>query len=99
VPDLPALWREHQHATFPSSCLALSVDGVPLVKVDASVGAALTASLRTDGVPRPLSPERREDLLRGRSLAVRALAEAGLDAAGRAYIERLAALADAVLKG
>jgi hypothetical protein len=88
--DLPALWREHQQATFPASCLSL-------VKLDASVGALLTASLRTDGVPRPLA--RREELVRGLELVRRALAEAALDDEGRRYFERLAELAEAVLRG
>ena len=95
--DLPALWREHQQETFPPSCLPLSIDGLPLVKLDASAGACLTASLRTDGVPRPLSPARRDELARGRELAARALVELALDPAGRAYFERLVLFADAVL--
>ncbi len=94
-----ALWLLHQHATFPASCLAVEVSGLPLVKLDARMGACLTASLRTDGAPRPLPAERREELARCRDLAERAAREAGLDPEGRAYFERLVALADEVLKG
>jgi hypothetical protein len=65
--------------------------------VDASVGACLTASLRVDGRPRPLPPERRAELARGRDRAARAVRELPLDPEGKAYFERLVALADAVL--
>ena len=95
--DLPGLWRRHQEAAFPASCLPLSIEGLPLVKLDASVGAILTASLRTDGVPRPVG--RRDELVRGRDLVRRALAECALDDEGRAYFERLALLSDALLTG
>lgn len=91
------LWRVHQNAPFPASCLPLSVDGVKLVKIDAVVGAILTASLRTDGVVRPLS--KRTDLERHRPLILKALQELPLDPEAKAYFERLAALSERVLKG
>ena len=96
---LSDLWREHQHAAFPASCIARSFGGTKLLALDASVGALLTASLRTDGVPRPLPPEKREELARGGELAARAAAEAGLDVDARAYFRRLAELAAEVLRG
>jgi len=93
------LWRVHQNAQFPPSCLAAAVDGVRLVKIDAVAGAILTASLRTDGVPRPLDDARRRDLERQLVLVRKALEDPALDAEGRAYFERLALLSEAVLKG
>jgi hypothetical protein len=98
-PDLAELWRTQQHATFPASCLPLSVDGVKLVKLDAAAGAILTAALRTDGVVRRLDDAKLRDLERHRDLIRKALREAALDAEGRSYFDRLAALADVVLKG
>ena len=97
--DLPDLWRTHQNAPFPISCLPLLVDGTKLVKLDAAAGALLTASLRTDGVVRRPDDVKRRDLERYRDLILRALQECPLDPEGRAYFERLAALADHVLKG
>jgi hypothetical protein len=97
VSSLPDLWREHQHAAFPASCIPRALGGTKLLALDASVGACLTASLRTDGVPRPLPPAKREELARGRDLAARAGEEADLDPEARAYFRRLADLADAVL--
>jgi hypothetical protein len=99
VTDPAELWRVHQNAQFPPSCLALSVDGIRLVKIDAVAGAILTASLRTDGVPRPLDEAKRVDLDRHRVLIRKALEGLSLDAEGRAYFERLSALSDHVLKG
>ena len=95
--DLPELWRLHQNAPFPASCLALSVGGFKLVSLDAEVGSSLTASLRTDGIPRPLGTDRRASLTRGLDLVRRALAEAPLDAEARAYFGRLESLSLAVL--
>jgi len=92
------IWRLHQNAQFPPSCLTRSVDGVRLVKLDAAAGAILTASLRTDGVVRPIDDAKRRDLDRHRVLIRKALEDPGLDAEGRAYFERLAALSDHVLK-
>jgi hypothetical protein len=97
VTDLAELWKAQQNATFPASCLPLSVEGVKLVKLDAAAGAILTATLRTDGVLRRLDEAKRRDLERHRDLLRKALREAPLDAEGRSYFERLAALADAVL--
>ena len=97
--DSAELWRVHQNAQFPPSCLAGSVDGVRLVKIDAVAGAILTASLRTDGVPRPLDESKRRDLERHLVLIRKALEDPGLDAEGRAYFERLAALSEVVLNG
>ena len=94
---LADLWRRHQHAPFPAACLAAAVDGTTLLALDASAGACLTASLRSDGVPRPLPPARRAALERDAGLARRFLAAAGGDPEGRAYFERVVALADAVL--
>lgn len=94
---LAELWRAHQNESFPASCLKTEIDGVRLLSLDASAGACLTASLRTDGVPRPLPPAKRETLARGRDLARRAVATLGLDAPSTAYFSRLADLADAVL--
>jgi hypothetical protein len=98
VTEPAELWRLHQSAQFPPSCLPLSVDGVRLVKIDAVAGAILTASLRTDGVPRPLEDAKRRDLDQYRGLASKAL-QLPLDDEGRAYFERLVALAASVLKG
>lgn len=93
------LWRVHQNAPFPASCLALSIDGVRLVGIDAAAGAILTSSLRTDGVVRRIDDGKRGDLSRHRELILRALRELPLDAEGRAYFERLAALSERVLRG
>ncbi len=97
--DPAEVWRVHQQAAFPASCLPLSVEGVKLVKLDAAVGAILTASLRTDGLVRPVPDGKREDLRRHRELIARALAELPLDEGGRAYFERLAFLSTHVLMG
>ena len=91
------MWREHQVAPFPFSCLKLAVADLSLVKLDAEAGACLTASLRIDGVPRVLSEERRASLARCRELILQALREVALDAEGRAYFERLDELSRAVL--
>jgi len=99
VADSAELWRVHQNAQFPPSCLGRAVDGVRLVKIDAVAGAILTASLRTDGVPRPLEESKRRDLDRHLVLIRKALEDPGLEAEGRAYFERLALLSDEVLKG
>ena len=93
------LWRLHQNAQFPPSCLARSVDGVRLVKLDAVAGAILTASLRTDGVPRPIGEGRSRELERHRGLIAKVLEDPTLDAESRAYFERLSVLSDLVLKG
>ena len=93
------LWRLQQNAQFPPSCLERSVDGVRLVKVDAVAGAILTASLRTDGMVRPINDARRRDLERHRILIGKALEDSALDADSRAYFQRLAILSDHVLKG
>jgi hypothetical protein len=93
------LWREHQNAQFPATCLPLSVDGVKLVKIDAVAGAILTASLRTDGVVRRIDDAKRRDLEHHRGLVLRALRDLTLDLEGKAYFERLALLSDRVLKG
>ncbi|MBI3856737.1 MAG: hypothetical protein HY293_13700 [Planctomycetes bacterium] len=93
------IWRVHQNAQFPPSCLPMAVDGVRLVKIDAVAGALLTASLRSDGIPRPLDESKRRDLERQRGLILKALQEPALDAEGRAYFERLSALSELVLKG
>ncbi len=86
---LPELWSEQQQAAFPASALGVEIDGLPLVKLDARLGALLTASLRTDGLPRALPPVKLEDLSGALALAERALAELPLDAPTRAYFERL----------
>ena len=93
------LWRLHQNAQFPPSCLPLSVEGVRLVKVDAAAGAILTASLRTDAVVRPVEPVKRAELERHRGLILKALQELPLDDEAKAYFERLAVLSERVLKG
>ena len=90
--DPAELWRLHQNAQFPPSCLAL-------VKLDAAAGAILTASLRRDGVVRPLDDAKRRDLERHLALIRKALEDPGLDPEGRAYFERLAVLSEHVLKG
>jgi len=97
--DPAVLWRTQQEATFPASCLPLSIDGIRLVKLDAAAGAILTASLRTDGLVRPVPEAKRDDLQRHRELIARALVELPLDADGRAYFERLAFLSTHVLMG
>jgi hypothetical protein len=99
VSDLVEVWRIHQNAQFPPSCLGISVDGVRLVKIDAAAGAILTASLRTDGVVRPPDDAKRRDLDRHLGLIRKALGVPTLDAEGRAYFERLAVLSEFVLKG
>ena len=88
--DLPGLWREHQHATFPPSALTF-------VSVDVRLGALLTSSLRSDGVPRALPPDRREELKIALDRAVDALGQI-MDADARAYFERLVALGNEVLR-
>ena len=95
--DLPALWRLHQAAPFPLSALALAVGGMKLVKLDAEVGAILTGSLRTDGVPRLPSGDRRASLQRGLEVVRQALREAPLDQGARDYFSRLETLSLAVL--
>jgi hypothetical protein len=99
MPEAAEVWREHQHAQFPASCLPLSIDGVRLVKIDAVAGAILTASLRSDGIVRRVEDPKRRDLEHQHGLMLRALREVSLDPEGKAYFERLAALADRVLKG
>jgi hypothetical protein len=99
VSDLADLWKTQQNAPFPASCLPLSIDGVRLVKLDAAAGAILTAALRRDGVVRRLDDAGRRDLEGRRELILKALRDVALDAEGKSYFERLAALADAVLKG
>jgi len=99
VSDLSELWKTQQNAPFPASCLPWSIDGVRLVKLDAAAGAILTASLRTDGVVRRVEGSKRGDLERHRELILKAIRDVTLDGEGKAYFERLATLADAVLKG
>jgi hypothetical protein len=99
VTDPADLWREHQNAQFPPTCLPLSIDGVRLVKLDAVAGAILTASLRSDGLVRRVDDAKRRDLERHHALILKALRDVTLDAEGKAYFERLAVLADRVLKG
>ena len=86
---LPDLWREQQQAAFPASALGTAIDGLPLVKLDARLGALLTASLRTDGLPRALPPAKLDELRQAQALAERALAELPLDASAQAYFRRL----------
>ena len=90
------LWKTQQQAQFPSSCLALSVDGVKLVKIDAVAGAILTASLRTDGVLRRVDDAKRRELGRQIQLIAKVLRDVPLDPEGKAYFERLGSLADLV---
>ena len=94
---LAELWREQQQATFPASALGVAIDGLPLVKLDARLGALLTASLRSDGLPRALPPAKLEDLRAGLALAERALAELPLDAPTRAYFDRLVHLSKSLI--
>lgn len=96
--DVPALWKEQQLATFPSACLGRSVGGVGLLQIDTRVGAILTACLRQEGLPRPLSALQRSDLERHLPLLQAALADAALEGEGRRYFERLRVLSDHVLK-
>jgi|SRR6516225_5584733 hypothetical protein len=95
--DLPELWKRHQNAPFPPSALGLTVGDVKLVRLDAEVGAVLTASLRTDGIPRALPPARTAALTGGLDLVRKALKEAPLDPEAREYFGRLETLALAVL--
>lgn len=95
--DLPVLWRFHQTSPFPATCLSLSVAGMALVRLDADVGACLTASLSTSGVPRKVDGERRATLLRGLGLVRQALREVPLEPEAREYFERLETLSLAVL--
>jgi len=97
--DPSETWHLHQNAQFPPSCLPLALDGLKLVKLDAAAGALLTASLRSDGVVRPLDEKKRGDLERQRVLILRVLAELTLDPEGRAYFQRLADLSQLVLAG
>jgi hypothetical protein len=99
VADSADFWRLHQNAQFPPSCLPLSVDGVRLVKIDAAVGAILTASLRSDGAPRPINESKRLDLMKYRPLIEKVRHDHSIDADGRTYFDRLAILIDLVLKG
>lgn len=96
--ELADVWRTHQNAPFPASCLSLSVRGVPLVKVDATAGALLTASLRTDGKVRRLDDRKRRDLASSRELIEEALERLPLDVEGRSYFDRLSRLSGAVLE-
>ena len=89
--DLPGLWREHQHATFPAAALKF-------VAVDARLGALLTASLRSDGLPRALPPDKREALKVALDQAVDVL-KGELDVESRAYFERLVTLGRVVACG
>jgi hypothetical protein len=68
-----------------------------LVRLDAEVGACLTSSLGTSGVPRKIEGERRATLLRGLGHVRQALREAPLEPEARAYFERLETLSLAVL--
>lgn len=95
--DPAALWREQQEATFPASCLPLSIDGLKLVKLDAAAGAILTGSLRTDGRVRPVPDAKRASLKEHRELIARALVEVPLPPDGKVYFERLAFLCTQVL--
>jgi hypothetical protein len=95
--DLSEVWKRHQNAPFPASALGLSVDGQKLVRLDAEVGAALTASLRTDGLPRPLSGARQTALREGLRQIRKALGESPLEPEAREYFLRLEALTQAVL--
>jgi hypothetical protein len=95
--DLPELWKRHQNAPFPSAAVGLTVGDVKLVRLDAEVGAVLTASLRTDGIPRALSAARTMALSAGLDLVRKALREAPLDPETREYFGRLETLALAVL--
>ena len=97
--DPAALWREQQETTFPASCLALSIDGLKLVKLDAAAGAILTASLRTDGQVRHIPDAKRAGLKDHRELIARALVEVAMPPDGKAYFERLAFLCTQVLMG
>jgi hypothetical protein len=99
VTDPAELWRAHQNAQFPPSCLPLAIGGVRLVKIDAVVGAILTGSLRTDGVPRPIDDAKRRDLQFYGALILKALGELPLDAEAKDYFTRLTTLSDRVLKG
>ena len=94
--SLPELWTEHQRTSFPPSALGMSLDGLPLVKLDARLGALLTASLRTDGVPRALPPAKVDDLRQALGLAARVVAELPLDPPTRAYFARLLTLGDTI---
>jgi hypothetical protein len=96
--DLAALWRLHQSTAFPADLLGRSTLGVPLVTIDAAAGAALTASLGREGIPRPLSLSRRAALEAELPRIESALADPGLPGEGRAYFERLRELAGAVLR-
>lgn len=97
VPD--EVWRGHQQARFPIACLSQSAGGMSLVKLDAGVGAILTASLRTDGRVRPLPEPKRRELERYRELILEVLRDLPLDPEGRTYFERLAELSRAVIQG
>lgn len=89
--DLPTLWREQQSATFPASALRW-------VSIDVRAGAALTASLRSDGVVRPLPEEKLDSLRRALAEAAEVLKEP-LDVEARRYFERLLVLGKAVAGG
>lgn len=91
--DFGEVWRTQQNAQFPPSCLGLAIDGVKLVQLDAAAGALLTASLRTDGVVRPLDDKKRRELASHMNLIARALTELRLDPDGQRYFGRLALLA------
>ncbi|MBV8881431.1 MAG: hypothetical protein JO332_15805, partial [Planctomycetaceae bacterium] len=97
--DPAELWRTQQNATFPASCLPLAVDGLKLVKLDAAAGAILTASLRSDGLVRPIPDAKRNDLRTHRELIARVLVEVPLAPDAKAYFERLAFLSTHVLMG
>ena len=60
--DLATTWREQQNAQFPYSCRNIQVLGTTLLQMDVKLGNILTASLKTDGVPRPIATPEIEEL-------------------------------------
>lgn len=69
--------------------MAQRIEGITLAKLDALVGAILTACLKADGAPRPLSDAQKRDLLHYNYLVRRVLDGYPIDDEGKVYFERL----------
>lgn len=94
---MPALWHEHQSSPFPQDALGLTYRGSTLLRLDARVGALLTASLKTDGRPRALPGKNQAELGHLRGEIADLLRDLPLALAAREYFVRLEALSAAVL--
>ena len=87
--ELATPLREQRHAQLPFSCRDVEVLGTTLLHVDVTLENILTARLKTDGVPRPISDPHVEELQGHKSLLDTALHENTLNNEGRTYFTRL----------